>query len=64
MSKTSIAKFRIGQVIRHELYAFRGVVFDVDAEAIESRKRLGFKSGAFPPFAATDGAPVFPASRS
>jgi heat shock protein HspQ len=32
MSKTSIAKFRIGQVIRHKVSAFRGVVFDVDAE--------------------------------
>jgi heat shock protein HspQ len=24
------AKFRIGQVVRHRLYPFRGVVFDVD----------------------------------
>jgi heat shock protein HspQ len=32
MSKTSVAKFKIGQVIRHRMYAFRGVVFDVDAE--------------------------------
>ena len=30
MSKTSIAKFKIGQVIRHRVHAFRGVVFDVD----------------------------------
>ena len=30
MSRTSIAKFGIGQVIRHRVYAFRGVVFDVD----------------------------------
>ncbi len=30
MSKTSTAKFGIGQVIRHRVHAFRGVVFDVD----------------------------------
>ena len=24
------AKFRIGQVVRHRLYPFRGVVFDID----------------------------------
>ncbi len=32
MSKTSVAKFKIGQVIRHRVHAFRGVVFDVDAQ--------------------------------
>jgi heat shock protein HspQ len=32
MSKTSVAKFGIGQVIRHRVHAFRGVVFDVDPE--------------------------------
>jgi heat shock protein HspQ len=32
MSKTTITKFSIGQVIRHRLYAFRGVVFDVDPQ--------------------------------
>ena len=32
MSKTSVAKFGIGQVIRHRVYEFRGVVFDVDPE--------------------------------
>lgn len=26
------AKFSIGQVVRHRLFAFRGVVFDVDPE--------------------------------
>ena len=30
--KASIAKFTIGQVVRHRLLAFRGVVFDVDPE--------------------------------
>jgi heat shock protein HspQ len=28
--KHRAAKFRIGQVVRHRLYPFRGVVFDVD----------------------------------
>ena len=32
MSKTSVAKFSIGQVIQHRVYAFRGVVFDVDPQ--------------------------------
>ncbi len=32
MSKTSVAKFTIGQVVRHRLLPFRGVVFDVDPE--------------------------------
>lgn len=36
MSKTSIAKFSIGQVIRHRVHAFRGVVFDVDPEFADS----------------------------
>lgn len=28
----SEAKFRIGQVVKHRIYPFRGVVFDVDPE--------------------------------
>ncbi|HEY8334568.1 MAG TPA: heat shock protein HspQ [Tardiphaga sp.] len=36
MSKTSIAKFNIGQVIRHRTHAFRGIVFDVDPEFADS----------------------------
>ncbi len=28
--KIRTAKFQIGQVVRHRVYAFRGVVFDVD----------------------------------
>ena len=28
--KTRIAKFAIGQVVRHRIYPFRGVIFDVD----------------------------------
>ena len=30
MSKTRVAKFKIGQIVRHRLYPFRGVVFDID----------------------------------
>jgi heat shock protein HspQ len=32
MSKTRIAKYRIGQVVKHRLFSFRGVVFDIDPE--------------------------------
>ncbi len=27
-----LAKFRIGEVVRHRVYPFRGVIFDVDPE--------------------------------
>ena len=27
-----VAKFRLGQVVRHRMFPFRGVIFDVDAE--------------------------------
>jgi heat shock protein HspQ len=30
MEKPRVAKFNIGQVVRHRFYPFRGVVFDVD----------------------------------
>ena len=30
MSKICSAKFQIGQVVKHRLYPFRGVVFDID----------------------------------
>jgi heat shock protein HspQ len=29
-TKSSQAKFRIGQVVRHRLFPFRGVIFDID----------------------------------
>ena len=29
---TRLAKFAIGQVVRHRIYPFRGVIFDVDPE--------------------------------
>jgi heat shock protein HspQ len=32
MSKTSIAKFKIGEIVRHRVFPFRGVVFDIDPE--------------------------------
>lgn len=32
MREAKIAKFRIGQVVRHRLFPFRGVIFDVDPE--------------------------------
>ena len=38
MNKTYVAKFRIGQVVRHRLYSVRGVVFDVDPEFSNSEE--------------------------
>jgi heat shock protein HspQ len=32
MMKPREAKFRIGQVVKHRVYPFRGVIFDVDPE--------------------------------
>lgn len=34
------AKFSIGQVVRHKLFPFRGVVFDVDSEFSNSEEWL------------------------
>ena len=30
MSKTRTAKFQIGEVVKHRVFPFRGVIFDVD----------------------------------
>ncbi|MEM6847066.1 MAG: heat shock protein HspQ [Pseudomonadota bacterium] len=30
MSKVRTAKFQLGQVVRHRVFSFRGVIFDVD----------------------------------
>ena len=30
MSKTRVAKYKIGEIVRHRLFPFRGVVFDID----------------------------------
>jgi heat shock protein HspQ len=32
MTKTRTAKFTIGQVVKHRLFPFRGIVFDIDPE--------------------------------
>ena len=32
MSKTFLAKYALGQIVRHRKYNFRGVIFDVDPE--------------------------------
>jgi heat shock protein HspQ len=32
MSKTRTAKFKLGQVVRHRVFPFRGVIFDVDPQ--------------------------------
>ena len=32
MTTTKAAKFTIGQVVRHRLFPFRGVIFDIDPE--------------------------------
>jgi len=32
MIKARTAKFQIGQIVRHRLFSFRGVIFDIDAE--------------------------------
>ena len=41
MTKTSVAKFKIGQVTRHRVHAFRGVVFDVDAKFADGEVSYG-----------------------
>jgi heat shock protein HspQ len=33
-----LAKFRIGQVVKHRLFPFRGVIFDVDPEFSNSEE--------------------------
>jgi heat shock protein HspQ len=32
MASTKAAKFTIGQVVRHRIFPFRGVIFDIDPE--------------------------------
>jgi heat shock protein HspQ len=32
MTKMRTAKFQIGQVVKHRLFPFRGVIFDIDPE--------------------------------
>ena len=32
MTDTRLAKFQIGQIVRHRIFPFRGIIFDVDPE--------------------------------
>src|ERR1700750_1595883 len=32
MIKARAAKFQIGQIVRHRIFSFRGVIFDIDPE--------------------------------
>src|SRR5438132_8263212 len=32
MIKARTAKFQIGQIVRHRMFSFRGVIFDIDPE--------------------------------
>jgi heat shock protein HspQ len=32
MKKTHVARFQIGQVVKHRIFPFRGVIFDIDPE--------------------------------
>ena len=32
MRKTRVARFKVGQVVRHRVFPFRGVIFDIDPE--------------------------------
>lgn len=38
MGKFASAKFQIGQVVKHRLFPFRGVIFDVDPEFANSEE--------------------------
>lgn len=38
MPEFNEAKFQIGQIVRHRLFAFRGVIFDVDPEFNNTEK--------------------------
>ena len=34
MIKARTAKFQIGQIVRHRVFSFRGVIFDIDPESV------------------------------
>ena len=40
MNKIRVAKYKIGQVVKHRVYPFRGVVFDIDPEFDNSEEWL------------------------
>src|SRR3954452_6278311 len=44
-----LARFAIGEVVRHKLFDFRGVVFDVDPVFANSEKGYQSPPGAFRP---------------
>ena len=48
MSKIRIAKYQIGQVVRHRIYPFRGVVFDIDPSFDNTDEWYEFDPGRNP----------------
>ena len=56
-----IAKFQIGQVVRHRVFPFRGVIFDVDPDLQQHRGVVPGDSGGDP--AAQGSAVLSPAGR-
>ena len=38
MDTTKLAKFRIGDIVKHRFFPFRGVIFDVDPEFANSEE--------------------------
>jgi len=38
MLRTRIAKFKLGEVVRHRFFPFRGVIFDIDPEFNNTEK--------------------------
>ena len=42
MAYVKTAKFQIGQVVRHRIFPFRGVIFDVDPEFANTEPVAGF----------------------
>ncbi len=40
MTKVIIAKFSVGQIVKHRIYPFRGLIFDVDFEFSNSEEWL------------------------
>ena len=36
MIKARTAKFQIGQIVRHRVFSFRGVIFDIDPEMVRA----------------------------
>ena len=49
MNKMRNAKYTIGQVVKHRLYPFRGVVFDIDPVFDNTDEWWEFDPGGDPP---------------